>query len=45
MRQARLYLQNEALKQIAEGRLEDYINGKKLKDKEKFKKYVTIFVK
>ena len=45
MRQARIYLQNETLRQISEGRLEDYINGKKLKDKDKFKRYVTIFVR
>jgi hypothetical protein len=45
MRQARIYLQNEAMRQISEGKLEEYINGKKLKDKEKFKRYVTIFVK
>ena len=45
MLQARLYLQNEALRQISEGKLDEYINGKKLKDKEKFKKYVDIFVR
>ena len=45
MLEARLYLQREVLRQIAAGRLEEYINAKKLKDKPKFKKYVSIFVK
>jgi hypothetical protein len=44
MREARLYLAAEALRQIREGKLEDYINAKKLKDKEKFRRYVEIFV-
>ena len=33
MREARIFLQMEALRQIREGRLNDYIEGKKLKDK------------
>lgn len=40
MREARLYLASEALRQIREGKLEEYINGKRLKDKDKFKRYV-----
>ena len=31
------------MRQIAEGRVDDYIDNKKLKDKFKFKKYVKIF--
>lgn len=44
LRQARVYLANETLRQIHEGRLNDYINAKKLKNKDKFKKYAAIFV-
>lgn len=44
MREARAYLSREALRQIAQGRLEVYISAKKLKDKEKFRRYVEIFV-
>lgn len=44
MREARTYLAQETLRQIAQGRLEVYISAKKLKDKEKFRKYVEIFV-
>jgi len=40
MKEARSYLANESLRQIEEGKLEDYINSKKLKDKERFKRYV-----
>jgi hypothetical protein len=45
VKEARIYLAKEALKQIREGKLEDYINAKKLKDKESFRKYVQIFVR
>jgi hypothetical protein len=44
MREARNFLADETLRQIKEGRLEEYIEGKKLKDKQQFKKYVEIFV-
>ena len=44
MREARIYLARETLRQIKGGKLDDYITAKKLKDKEKFKKYVDIFV-
>jgi hypothetical protein len=40
VRDARVYLASEALRQIKEGRLENFITAKKLKDKEKFRKYV-----
>lgn len=40
MREARVLLAESALKQIREGRLWSYIEGKKLKDKEKFRRYV-----
>jgi len=45
MKEARSYLAAETLRQIKEGKLHKYIEAKKLKDKEKFKKYVEIFVK
>lgn len=45
MREARNFLASEALRQIKEGKLEEYITSKKLKDKERFRKYVGIFVK
>lgn len=44
MREARAYLASETLRQIREGRLEVYISAKKLKDKDKFRRYVQIFV-
>lgn len=44
MQEAKKYLAAETLRQIREGKLETYINAKKLKDKEKFRKYVNIFV-
>jgi hypothetical protein len=44
MREARIYLARETLRQIKGGKLDDYITAKKLKDKEKFKRYVDIFV-
>lgn len=44
LREARAYLAVEALRQIREGRLEVYIAAKKLKDKDKFRRYVQIFV-
>lgn len=44
MREARNYLGKETLRQIQEGKLEEYIEAKKLKDKEKFRRYVGIFV-
>jgi ribosomal protein L28 len=40
LREARIYLAREALRQIKEGKLDAYLNSKKLKDKEKFKRYV-----
>ncbi len=43
MKDARNYLASETLKQIKEGKLTQYIESKKLKDKEKFKKYVEAF--
>ena len=43
LRQARIFLGNECLRQIKSGRLNDYINAKKLKSKDKFRKYVGIF--
>jgi hypothetical protein len=36
-------LAEETLKQISEGRLDEYISAKKLKDKNKFRRYVKIF--
>lgn len=45
MKEARIYLAREALIQIREGKLEEYISLKKLKDKETFKKYVELFVR
>jgi hypothetical protein len=42
--EARKYLASETMRQIEEGKLEAYIEAKKLKDKSKFKKYVQIFV-
>ncbi len=42
--EARRFLASETLRQIREGRLEAYISAKRLKDKEKFRKYVEIFV-
>jgi len=36
-------LAEETLKQINEGRLDEYISAKKLKDKNKFRRYVKIF--
>jgi len=44
VKEARNYLASETLKQIKEGKLIQYIESKKLKDKEKFKKYVEIFI-
>lgn len=44
MREARNFLAAQTLSQIREGKLSDYIDGKKLKDKQQFKKYVQIFV-
>jgi len=44
LRQARIYLANETLRQIREGKLHEFINAKKLKNKEKFKKYAAIFI-
>lgn len=44
VQEARKFLASETLRQIKEGKLESYITAKKLKDKEKFKKYVEIFV-
>ncbi len=44
MREARGYLARETLRQIAQGKLEVYVCAKKLKDKDKFRKYVEIFV-
>ena len=40
MREARIFLAKEALRQIKEGKLDAYLNSKKLKDKEKFKRDV-----
>ena len=44
LRQARLFLAAETLQQIKDGRLNDFIQAKKLKNKDKFRKYVGIFV-
>lgn len=44
VQEGKKYLAAETLRQIREGKLESYINAKKLKDKEKFRKYVNIFV-
>ena len=44
MKEARLFLANETLRQIKEGKLNEYLNSKKLKDKERFKKYIDIFI-
>ncbi len=40
MKEARLYLASETLRQIREGKLDEYISGKRLKDKNKFRRYV-----
>lgn len=44
MKEARIFLANETLRQIKEGKLNEYLNSKKLKDKERFKKYIDIFI-
>ena len=44
LREARLFLAAETLQQIKEGKLNEYIQAKKLKNKDKFRKYVLIFV-
>lgn len=44
LREARVLLAEEALRQIREGRLWSYIEGKRVKDKGKFKRYVELFV-
>ena len=41
---ARRYLAEQTLRQIEEGKLREYIDAKKLKDKTRFWKYVQIFV-
>ena len=44
MREARLFLAAETLQQIKDGKLNEYMQAKKLKNKDKFRKYVRIFV-
>ncbi len=44
VRESRKYLLSESLRQIKEGCLDAYFANKKIKDKEKFKKYVDIFI-
>lgn len=44
IRDARVFLLQETLRQIQEGVLESYFEHKKLKDKDKFQRYVKIFV-
>lgn len=44
MKEARIYLANETLNQIKQGKLNEYLSSKKLKDKDRFKKYIDIFV-
>lgn len=43
MNEARRYLADCTLKQIKEGKLKEYLDGKKLKDKDRFRRYVEIF--
>lgn len=44
MKEARIFLANETLNQIKDGKLNDYLKEKKLKDKDRFKQYIDFFV-
>ena len=44
MAQAREFLGREVLRQFKEGRMDHYLENKAIKDKERFKRYVGVFM-